>query len=233
MVYRVECVNGPAPSDCHNCRPNSPLKHVTVGAGHETDPVNETFHLPAAIGEICRRSENDSIGILHFRNAVVHIVLNSASFIFGFKTLIARNAAAFGVQALIVDDATYDPYYRKAVRVSTGAIFRLPVYYEDDLGASLIQLKKKYDTRIIAATPGRGASDISKVKLSGNICFVFGNEDKGISRRVLSVADAKVRIPILEAVDSLNVASAGAICLYEASCHRSNIKNSGGTILIS
>ena len=138
--------------------------------------------------------------------------------------LIARNASAFGVQALIVDNATYDPYYRKAVRVSMGAIFRLPVYYEDDLGSSLIQLKKKYDTRIIAATPGRGTSDIAKVKLSGNICFVFGNEDKGISRRVLSVADAKVRIPILKAVDSLNVASAGAICLYEASCHRPNIR---------
>jgi TrmH family RNA methyltransferase len=129
----------------------------------------------------------------------------------------ARNAAAFGVQALVVDNATYDPYYRKAVRVSMGTIFTLPVYYEDDLALSLRQLKKKYDTRIIAATPGKGASDIAKVKLSGNICFVFGNEDKGISRRVLSIADAKVRIPISKAVDSLNVASAAAICLYEAS----------------
>ena len=47
--------------------------------------------------------------------------------------LIVRNAAAFGVQALIVDDATYDPYYRRSVRVSMGAIFKLPVYYEDNL----------------------------------------------------------------------------------------------------
>jgi tRNA G18 (ribose-2'-O)-methylase SpoU len=134
--------------------------------------------------------------------------------------LIARNAAAFGVEALIVDHATYDPYYRKAVRVSMGAIFRLPVCYEDDLGSSLIQLKKKHDTRIIAATPGRGAVDIAKVELSGNICFVFGNEDKGISRKILSIADARVRIPISKAVDSLNVASASAVCLYEASRYR-------------
>ena len=131
--------------------------------------------------------------------------------------LIARNAAAFGVRALIVDHATYDPYYRKAVRVSMGTIFRLPVCYEDDLGSSLIRLKEKYDTRIIAATPGRGARDIAKTDLSGNICFVFGNEDKGISRRVLSIADARVRIPISKAVDSLNVASASAVFLYEAS----------------
>ena len=136
--------------------------------------------------------------------------------------LIARNASAFGVQALIVDHATYDPYYRKAIRVSMGTIFTLPIYYEDDLASSLEWLRKEHDTRIVAATPGRGADDIAKVKLSGNVCFVFGNEDKGISRRVLSIADAKVRIPISKNVDSLNVASASAVCLYEASrYHRS------------
>jgi len=134
--------------------------------------------------------------------------------------LIARNAAAFGAQTLIVDRATYDPYYRKAVRVSMGTIFALPVCYEEDLEVSLIQLRKKYDTRIIAATPGKGARDIAKVDLSGNVCFVFGNEDKGISRRILSIADARVCIPISKAVDSLNVASAGAVCLYEASRYR-------------
>ena len=134
--------------------------------------------------------------------------------------LIARNAAAFGAGALIVDNATYDPYYRKAVRVSMGTIFDLPVCYEGDLASSLVRLKKKYNMRIIAATPGRGASDIAKVKLSGNICFVFGNEDKGVSRRVLDIADAKVRIPIRNTVDSLNVASASAVCLYEASRSR-------------
>ena len=138
--------------------------------------------------------------------------------------LIARNAAAFGVQALIVDHATYDPYYRKAIRVSMGTIFSLPVCYENDLGSSLAWLKKEHGTRIVAATPGRGAGDIAKAKLSGNICFVFGNEDKGISRRVLNIADARVRIPISKTVDSLNVASASAVCLYEASRYRSHIR---------
>lgn len=134
--------------------------------------------------------------------------------------LIARSAAAFGAGALIVDNATYDPYYRKAVRVSMGTIFGLPVCYEDDLAASLRFLKKKYAVRIIAATPGKGACDISRANLSGNICFVFGNEDKGVSPKVLKAADAKVRIPISKSVDSLNVASAAAVCLYEASRRR-------------
>lgn len=131
--------------------------------------------------------------------------------------LIVRNASAFGVRALIVDKATYDPYYRKAVRVSMGTIFRLPVCYESDLRTSLLKLKKKYNMRIIVATPGKTAKDISKTDLSGNVCFVFGNEDKGIERKILNIADAKVRIKISKAVDSLNVASASAVCLYEAS----------------
>ena len=131
--------------------------------------------------------------------------------------LIARNAAAFGVRALMVDHATYDPYYRKAVRVSMGTIFSLPVCYEEDLGSSLAWLKKRHDTRIIVTALGKGTTDIADVDLSGNICFVFGNEDKGVSRGISRIADAKVRIPISKAVDSLNVASASAICLYAAS----------------
>jgi tRNA G18 (ribose-2'-O)-methylase SpoU len=186
------------------------------------DIIGFRFHKGIMAVGYCPKKRTISGALKTFKRPLFLVALNAINDPQNVG-LIARNAAAFGVQALIVDNATYDPYYRKAVRVSMGTIFRLPVYYEDDLGSSLIQLKKKYNTRIIATTPGRGTSDIAKVKLSGNICFVFGNEDKGISRRVLSVADAKVRIPILKAVDSLNVASAGAICLYEASCHRSNI----------
>lgn len=134
--------------------------------------------------------------------------------------LITRNALAFGAAAIVVDGATYDPYYRKAVRVSMGAIFRLPVYYEENLAASLKELKKIYGMRIVAATPGNGAIDIGKADLSGDICLVFGNEDRGVSRKVLKMADAKVRIPISGDVDSLNVASAAAVCLHEISRRR-------------
>lgn len=140
--------------------------------------------------------------------------------------LIARNAAAFGAQSLLVNDATYDPYYRKSVRVSMGAIFRLKVFYEPDLGASLIGLKKRHGLRIIAATPGGRAGDIADADLSGDICIVFGNEDKGVSRGILRIADSRVRIPISDKIDSLNVASASAIFLHQASRCRSRDKGS-------
>jgi len=131
--------------------------------------------------------------------------------------LIVRTAAAFGAGALIVDDETYDPYYRKAVRVSMGTVFSLPVCYESDLVLSLAALKERFGTRIVVTTPGGGAVDIRTAELSGSVCFVLGNEDAGVSRRVARIADAKVRIPIVRQVDSLNVAAAAAICLHEAS----------------
>jgi TrmH family RNA methyltransferase len=134
--------------------------------------------------------------------------------------LIVRNAAAFGAQALIVDNATYDPYYRRSVRVSMGTIFKLPVYYEDDLASSLMWIKKNCNTRIIAAIPVRGTKDVAKTDFSGNICLVFGNEDKGVSRSVSRICNTKVRIPISRAVDSLNVASASAVFLYAASRYK-------------
>jgi tRNA G18 (ribose-2'-O)-methylase SpoU len=130
--------------------------------------------------------------------------------------LMVRNAAAFGAQGLIVDRATYDPYYRKSIRVSMGTIFNLPVYYEDDLVSGLAWLKKNRKTRVVAATPGAGTKDITEADLSGNICLVFGNEDKGVSSDVLRIADEKVRISISDTVDSLNVASASAVFLHAA-----------------
>ncbi|MBP7055899.1 MAG: RNA methyltransferase [Candidatus Omnitrophica bacterium] len=131
--------------------------------------------------------------------------------------LIARNAAAFGIEALIVDNSTYDPYYRKAVRVSMGTIFGLKVFYEDDMLSSITWLKNKLGVRIVAASAAKSAKDIKGLEAKGAACIIFGNEDKGISSELLRISDDKIRIPISGDVDSLNVASASAIFLYEFS----------------
>jgi tRNA G18 (ribose-2'-O)-methylase SpoU len=130
--------------------------------------------------------------------------------------LIARNAAAFGAGAIIVDGKTYDPYYRKAVRVSMGTIFRMPVIYAEGLDEALRWLKNKLGTRIIAASLDKKSKDLSVLDLSGNICFVFGNEDTGIDAKTLRSCDVVARIPIEKGVDSLNVACSSAIMLCES-----------------
>jgi tRNA G18 (ribose-2'-O)-methylase SpoU len=130
--------------------------------------------------------------------------------------LIARNARAFGVGAIIVDEKTYDPYYRRAVRVSMGTIFRIPVIYVESLDGALEWLKEKLGTRIIATSIDKKNKDISTLDLSGNICFVFGNEDTGMDSKTLKSCDMVARIPIEKGVDSLNVACSSAIMLCES-----------------
>lgn len=130
--------------------------------------------------------------------------------------MIARNAAAFGAGLIIADEKTYDPYYRKAVRVSMGTIFRIPVIYVDSLDEALRWLKDKSGARIIATSLDKKSKDLSGIDMSGNICLVLGNEDTGVDAKTLKSCDAVVRIPIEKGVDSLNVACAAAILLREA-----------------
>jgi len=138
--------------------------------------------------------------------------------------LIARNAAAFGASAVIVDQKTYDPYYRRAVRVSMGAIFNMPVIYVDELRSGLRILKDKFGTRMIVTSLGPKSVDASDCDMGGNICLVFGNEDKGVDRDIIKEADEAVRIPIAKNIDSLNVACASAILLREAYLKRQSGK---------
>jgi tRNA G18 (ribose-2'-O)-methylase SpoU len=138
--------------------------------------------------------------------------------------LIARNAAAFGASAFMVDRKTYDPYYRRAVRVSMGTIFNMPVIYTDKLCGALKALKRKYGTKIITTGLDHKSKDISGAAMDGNICVIFGNEDKGVDRDVAKDADLRLKIPIEDSVDSLNVASASAILLREAYLQRNNGK---------
>jgi len=131
--------------------------------------------------------------------------------------LIARNAAAFGADALIADADTFEPFYRKVARISMGSIFDLNVAYEPDLAECLSRLRGKYGTKIVVTSPEDSCIDLAKADLSGNVCIVLGNEAAGASKEIIDLADMKVRIPIFyERADSLNVACTSAVFLHEA-----------------
>jgi len=129
--------------------------------------------------------------------------------------VIVRNCAAFGVELIIVGETSSSPYLRRAVRNSMGAVFQLPVIHTDNLCSTIEILRKEYNIRIIAAYPQENTSLFRK-ELRDTICIVFGNEHSGISREVLEVCDEKISIPMMKETDSLNVASASAVFLYEA-----------------
>ncbi|MBA4312058.1 MAG: hypothetical protein C0417_05470 [Chlorobiaceae bacterium] len=138
--------------------------------------------------------------------------------------VIVRNCAAFGVDGIIVGENSSSPYLRRAVRNSMGAVFGLPVVHSTNLVESLSMIKKNYSTKIIAAHLGKDNS-IHTTDFNGNICIVLGNEGEGISKKVLDACDMSVTIPMMNGTDSLNVASASAVFLYEARKQRMNPQN--------
>jgi tRNA G18 (ribose-2'-O)-methylase SpoU len=133
--------------------------------------------------------------------------------------LIVRNCAAFGAQALLVDDSSASPFLRRAVRNSMGTIFKLPVVECEKLTPILEALKKK-NVRVIAAHPHVHAVPIQDASFAEDCCIIFGNEGQGISAPVLAACDDCVVIPMSNEVDSLNVGSAAAAFLYEAARQR-------------
>jgi len=132
---------------------------------------------------------------------------------------LVRNCAAFNTQVLLVGETSSSPYLRRAVRNSMGAIFDLPVVEVTSLVQSLRDLRAR-GIRCVAAHPAAGGRTLAQADFSRDCCLVFGNEGHGISPEVLAACDEAVAIPMPPRVDSLNVATAAAVFLYEASRQR-------------
>lgn len=135
--------------------------------------------------------------------------------------VIMRNAVAFGVQALILNETCAPPYLRRAVRNSMGTVFKLPYLRSAALTTTLRELQSA-GIRVIAAHPHTDKKRITDADLGKDCCIVFGSEGEGISAQVLAACSEAVVIPMHLDTDSLNVATATAVFLYEAQCQRSH-----------
>jgi len=130
--------------------------------------------------------------------------------------VIVRNAAGFGVDAILSGDTSSSPYLRRAVRNSMGAVFSLPVFGTESLPKSLQLLRDEQAFEIIGADPGGGES-LNDARFGGRVCLVLGNEGNGLSEEVLDACTRRIAIPMQNGTDSLNVANASAVFLYELS----------------
>ncbi len=126
---------------------------------------------------------------------------------------ILRSADAAGVHAVIVCDRCTDIHNPNVVRASIGTLFTLPVV-ETDTAAALAFLRAR-GFRILAATPHTDKLH-TDVDLTASVALVVGAEQFGLSGAWMDAADLRVRIPMLGQADSLNVAAATTILLYEA-----------------
>lgn len=124
---------------------------------------------------------------------------------------IFRNAAAFGVDFVILDSDCCDPLYRKAIRVSAGNALTVR-FARLERGADIVERLDRHRFTSIALSPGGGASLAETVRPK-RLALMFGAEGPGLPEAVLAHANA-VRIPIAAGVDSLNVATASGIVLH-------------------
>jgi tRNA G18 (ribose-2'-O)-methylase SpoU len=127
-----------------------------------------------------------------------------------------RNAAALGVDAVLLGPGCADPLYRRSVRVSMGHVLRVPFAslrrWPDDLAALRV-----VGFRIVALTPALDAVPLMQAGVAtGRVAWLLGAEGSGLSSVALDAADLAVRIPMAPGVDSLNVATAAAIAFADA-----------------
>jgi tRNA G18 (ribose-2'-O)-methylase SpoU len=132
---------------------------------------------------------------------------------------IVRNCAAFGVNILIVGETCGSPFQRRAVAGSMGTIFEQPVVRVDNLVATLKNLRAR-GVRCLAAHPRADAQKLAAADLRGDCCLVFGAEGPGLTDAVLAACDGMVEIPMPSHMNSLNVAVASGVFLYEATRQR-------------
>lgn len=126
---------------------------------------------------------------------------------------ILRSADAAKVHAVIICDRCTDIHNPNVVRASTGTLFSMPVIETDS--ESAIKFLRERDFSILAATP-HAPQLHSEVALTGNVAIAVGTEQYGLSERWMEAADLRVRIPMFGMADSLNVAAATTIVLFEA-----------------
>jgi TrmH family RNA methyltransferase len=125
---------------------------------------------------------------------------------------ILRSAYAFGIDSVMLTESSADLYNPKAVRASMGAIFSQRHCYMDIDG--IIRLKQA-GAKLIGASNDKTLTDFTKANLKDAI-IVLGNEGQGVSDKLLALCDELVTIPLASNCESLNVAVAASVIMWEA-----------------
>ncbi len=129
---------------------------------------------------------------------------------------IFRSAAALGAGAILVSPHCADPLYRRSIRVSMGAVFSIPWTRVDDWPSGLDLLRERgVVVAALALREDAVALEDFSAATPDRLALVLGAEGDGLSDSAVEHADVIVRIPMLAGIDSLNVAAASAVAMWE------------------
>ena len=126
---------------------------------------------------------------------------------------IVRSSAALGIDGLLLDPTSCDPFYRRVTRVSMGAVFSLPharlARFPDGL-----RPVTEAGFGLVGLTPDSAAMPLNEVPIADRMALVLGAEGPGLTQGTIERLDVLARIPMRPGVDSLNVGAAAAIAAY-------------------
>lgn len=172
--------------------------------------MTETVH-PQGIAAVCRFLDTDPAAILSGSRLVVvlHEIRDP-----GNAGTILRTADAAGADGVVFTGDSVDPYNGKCVRSTAGSLFHIPFAQVDDV-ATVLSGARESGLQVLA-TAGSADRDLVAMQADGSLArptaWVFGNEAHGLPPGV--PADGQVAIPVFGQAESLNLASAAAVCLY-------------------
>ncbi|WP_432250065.1 TrmH family RNA methyltransferase [Streptomyces sanyensis] len=175
--------------------------------------VSQTVTPQGLVG-VCRFLDSPFESILAARPALVAVLAHVRDP--GNAGTVLRCADAAGADAVVLTDASVDLYNPKSVRASVGSHFHLPVAVGVPVEQAVAGLKAA-GVRVVAAD-GAGEDDLDDEldagTMAGPTAWIFGNEAWGLPEETRALADAVVRVPIHGKAESLNLATAAAVCLY-------------------
>ncbi|MBE7021711.1 MAG: RNA methyltransferase [Ruminococcaceae bacterium] len=131
---------------------------------------------------------------------------------------IIRSADALGFDGVMLSDLSVDPFTPKLVRSTMGSLFHIRLY--TGLNTDTLAVLQKQGFQLVVSALTDNSISLSALTLQENCILVVGNEAAGVSKPVLDVADVVVKIPMAGSAESLNVAAAAAILMYEANAGR-------------
>lgn len=169
------------------------------------------------LNEICD-TENPQgiIAVVEFKNSVLNlgnmIILVDKVQDPGNMGTIIRTAHAVGASSIIITKGTVDIYNDKVLRSSMGSIFYIPVI--EDYNLDLIKDLKSKEYKLLVSSL-QGENNFFEENLKGKVIIAVGNEGNGVSDEVYEISDIKVKIPMPGNSESLNVAIATSVMMYE------------------
>jgi tRNA G18 (ribose-2'-O)-methylase SpoU len=171
------------------------------------------FHLNRGVLAVADRAPRPDVDAL-VRDARLLAVLEGVNDHENLGALF-RNAAALGVDGVLLGPRCADPLYRRSVRVSMGHVLRVPFAELPGPWPDGLDRLRAAGLRVAALTPAADAVPLSGSGLAGaRVALLLGAEGPGLSAEALAAADVRVRIPMAAGVDSLNVATAAAVAFH-------------------